>query len=273
MRSEGSRGRHRRVVVEFVGVPGAGKTTVALETVTALRRAGVTATVPTEVGRADAARTLLGGLLRVLLPRRAADRALWQLHLVRTIGGRARVVLQHAGLVRHVLRSQWGRPVPWRLRQHALRWWFAHAGRRAALRCGDRPGEVLVVDDGYLHRAATLHASEEQAPDAAAVTTYVDRLPPADLVVRLRVDPATCARRVEARGAWDHRPLDHDGRVRLLRHAGEALEIAVARARLRGWSVLEVDADGVRPEVVADRVAQHLLASRSHVRDGAGAVA
>lgn len=273
MRSDPSRDTRRRLVVEFVGAPGAGKTTLAAATVAGLRRTGAAALTPTDAARPDAARTRVGRAVRDLAPPRLAGPLLWWLHLARGWVGRGHVARRQPRLVRHVLASQWRRPVPWRLRRHALGWWFAHAGRRVAVRTGARPGEVLVVDDGFLHRAATLHASEHQRPDPGAVRAYVDLLAPADLVVHVRVPPGTCARRVAARGAWAHRPLDDRRRVDHVRHAAAALDVAVGRARETGWAVLEVDNDAVAPTVAAERVVQHVFALVHDRSTDAGVVA
>lgn len=264
------------VVIELVGIPGAGKTTLARRLVVDLAATGTSATTMTEAGRRRAARTRTGAAAR-RLPPRLASLLLWQRHLA---GGRAGAIAlcwRHPRLVVRVLATQWSRPgVPARLRAHVLRWWFAHAGRRAFLAGTARPGDVLVVDDGFVHRAATLHAGPGQPPRDDAVSAYVAAVPRPDLLVVVTADPPTCADRVRARGVWRHRPLDPVALAWHLVHAEQAVAAAVRTARDLGWDVLEVDNDGQALDAVAARLLRDVRARwdvpRSDDRPMAGVV-
>jgi thymidylate kinase len=231
----------RSVVIEFVGIPGCGKTTLARHLVAGLRAAGVSACTMTGAGRARAARTPLGTRLCAVAPPRWHRALLWQAYVG---AGRVHAISfarEHRRLLGHVLATQRGRRLPRRLRAHVLRWWLVHAGRRSFLAATAVPDDVLVVDDGFLHRAVTLHAGPSQAPVPEVVRQYVDLVPVPDLTVVVAADPETCAERIGRRGAWRHRPLGEAELRSFLANASRAVEHAVARARAAGWDVVEVD--------------------------------
>ncbi len=259
MRSEGSRHRGRpAVVIEFVGLPGSGKSSLCRELVRSLEQSGVDAAIPERAGPERIRhRTRVGRVLGV--PGRLGNAATW---LLFTAGGCAHlfgVLRQRPGLVRHVVLAQVGRPLPVALRWHILRWWFAQAGRRGLLARLARPGDVLVVDDGFAHRATTLHASQRERPDAVEVVRYLDRIPPPDLTIVVRSAVATCIDRARARGPWRHRPLSDVGLAAYVSNAAQVLAVAVRRARDHGWTLIEVENE--RPlAVVADELQHQVLA-------------
>jgi thymidylate kinase len=125
-----------------------------------------------------------------------------------------------------------------------LYWFVQLAGRRRFLARRPEPGEVLVVDDGFLHRSVALHASVDETPDLDAVARYVASIPVPDLVVAVRARPATCVRRIGERGLWRHRAgMSDEDLARYVEHADAVVEAAVAAAREQGWRVVEVDND------------------------------
>ena len=265
-------GTRPAAVIELVGTPGAGKTTLARRLVADLCAAGVPAVTMTEAARTRAARTRVAAVTG-RLPERLAGVVLWQRHLA---GARVHAVAlgwRRPALVRHVLGTQWRRPgVSWRLRGHALRWWFAHAGRSAFLAAAARPGDLLVVDDGFVHRAAGLHAAPGQPPSDTRVRRYVADVPAPDLLVVVTAAPGTCADRVRDRGPWRHRVLDAGELDRHLAHADRAVATAVAAARARGWDVIAVDNDGRDLDAVAAELCRAVLAWRGQAMAGASAV-
>jgi len=102
------------------------------------------------------------------------------------------------------------------------------------------------VDDGFLHRAVALHASAFVEPDLDAVGRYVDLLEEPSLVVYVRAGVEVCAARVRERGLWPHRTgWSEEDLDRYLANAALVVERAVARARERGWSVVDADNEAV----------------------------
>jgi hypothetical protein len=150
--------------------------------------------------------------------------------------------VERPALTRHVISGQRARPISAAMKRHTLYWWAQLAGRYRFLTRGPRACDVLVLDDGFLHRSVALHASHLDEPDPSAVRSYVDAIPAPDLVIRPVADRAVCERRVRARGIWRHsRSLSDEEVSRALRSAERAVELAVQRARARGCTVVEID--------------------------------
>jgi Ser/Thr protein kinase RdoA (MazF antagonist) len=160
--------------------------------------------------------------------------------------GALRLAHRHPGLVLHVVRSQRGRPPDADAgRRRVAYWFFRMAGAHLFLRRHGRAGEVLILDEGYVHRTVQLHSSAVEHPDPARITDYVAALPLTDLVVVVRAPVDQCQERVRHRGVW--RPLAHrspDEIDRFVANAHEAVRLATTAVRAAGRAVIEVDNAG-----------------------------
>jgi broad-specificity NMP kinase len=230
------------ITVEFVGTPGAGKTTLSNELVSLLKEEDIDASTVIGAAREHACRTVPGQAIVRLLPYALRRAFLWQLFYLLSILHIAPFTLQHFRLVRFVLRTQLARPLPMAAKRHVLFWFFQLAGRSRFLETTSRSREIVVVDDGFLHRSVHLNASHVEEPDAHRVRAYVDLAPTPDLVVFAVADRHACERRIRERGVWQHRRhLSPAELSRYVKNAEVVVGLAVQRARERGWTVLEVD--------------------------------
>jgi thymidylate kinase len=233
--------RGRPLIVEFVGTPGAGKTTLCNELVSLLQEDDIDASTIIGAAREHGLRTVAGQVIVRFMPHSFRRAFLWQLFYLLSILHIAPFTLEHFRLIWFVLRTQLGRPIPMAAKRHVLFWFFQLAGRSRFLGTTSREREMLVVDDGFLHRAVHLNASHVEEPDACQVTTYIDLAPKPDLVVFTVAGLDVCERRIRERGVWSHRRhLSSAELSRYLRNAELVLGLAVQRARERGWTVVEV---------------------------------
>ena len=125
-------------------------------------------------------------------------------------------------------------------------------GSYGFLRSEAAPDEVIVIDEGFVHRAVQLHASAVESPTGSRLAEYVAVLPRPDLVVHVHASSAACWGRVHARGAWarlSHRsPAEIE---RFVQHAHETVTLLRAELERQGWPVLEVDNDNEDPSEAA----------------------
>jgi hypothetical protein len=241
-------------VIEFLGTPGSGKTTMAAIAVDLLRDAGVDAARPVDAARASVARTPTGRVITRLAPRSLRRPLLWELFYVASSIDAVRSVRERAQLRRLVHDRQRRRPISPHLRRHVSYWFFQLCGRDRLLRRNGRPDSVLVVDDGFVHRAVALHASHLERPDPSAVAEYLALIPPPDLIVVPLADPGRCTQRVIDRGVWPHsRRLDQTELASYVRNAATAVDLVRERALALGWPVLEIpNGDRSLEEIRAD---------------------
>ena len=188
------------MLVECTGMVGAGKTTVAAELKQLLAEAGHTALSPAEAAQRCLARSRLGRVSARLTPARWRQRLMRRLLRVVEVCYRLLFAVMHPQLVWHVLRSQRHREIPWWHRRIIVGLFFEVAGRCAFFRNRLQPGEVVVFEEGFLHRAINLYAWEPKDLDANVVARYFALLPALDLAVIVRAPLDRCMQRASARG-------------------------------------------------------------------------
>ncbi len=229
-------------VIELAGPPGAGKTALLPTIQQACDAVGLRPYTVEEAARVFARRTLLGRVAS-RLPTVAARRALWAIYYWGSVLGALRLASRQRSLAGHVARTQWRRPAGADAGQRRVLYWFMRtAGAYAFLVRHGRPGEALIVDEGFVHRTVQLHSSAIERPDDAPVSAYIASVPRTDLVVIVHAPEHLCRQRVQARGVWqrlDHRsPAEID---RFVANAHRAIQIAAECVRSDDRAVVEID--------------------------------
>jgi hypothetical protein len=229
------------MIVEFVGTPGSGKTTLATALLALLEERQVAAANVVGAARRHVRRTPAGALLARGVPSSFRDPILWQAFYGLGVAHAVGFALEHPKLVRDAVRSQLRRGLPFRTRIHVL-YWFVHlCGRYRFLRATSSEHEVLVLDDGFMQRAVHLFASPFDQPDTTRIQAYVDLIPRPDLLVVAVAEWRECERRVRERGIWRHARHLSDAQLSLyFERAEQVVEVATRRAHERGWSVTEI---------------------------------
>jgi nucleoside-triphosphatase THEP1 len=271
--SQRDRGRAPRpVLVEFIGTPGSGKTTLSLRLIEELRREGATAGSVVGTARDHAARTRLGRLVRLAPMPLRRPMLWWTFYLLATWHALV-FALEHRTLVRDVIRMQYHRAIPGATKRHIVYWFVQLGGRYRFLRTTSRPGEVIVFDDGFLHRAVHLHASYAESPDVGQLAAYLERIPRPDVVVHASAACDVCEQRVVARGVWAHsRSLTQEQLGRYLVAADAVTRRAARHARERAWTVVDVATDG-EPGDVEEALAEAVATVARTARIGEGVCA
>jgi thymidylate kinase len=233
------------LIVELLGVPGAGKTTISQELVGLLGAHGVRADTIVSAGRSRAAASPVGRVLAVRRSSRARRALEWQLFSIGAALACVPFARAHRELTRRVVGDQLRRDLPLRLRVHIIRSFLRLGGRYRCITAMTGPTEALVLDDGFVHRAVQVHASAFEDVEAGRVGDYIGRVPAPDLVVFVTARVATCERRVRERGVWRHsRHLSPEQLSRYLRNAEIVVDTAADQVRRLGWNLVQIDNDG-----------------------------
>ncbi len=232
------------VIVEFIGAPGAGKTVLMPVVGAHFDRLGFQALSVLEAARPFAARTRIGKAVQSLAPGRPRRFLLWQVFYLFSFLHRQNFRRRNPALIGGTLAFQRQRPITAADRHHVLRWFIHLTGTYEFLSAYSRQDEVLVFDEGFVHRVVQLFASENEQPDPARVAAYLDLIPQPDLVIFPSASSATCERRVFERGVWERfRVKERDATSRFIANAHRVVTFAVGYIRSKGWTVIEVDND------------------------------
>jgi thymidylate kinase len=234
------------MIIEFIGAPGAGKTTLLPTVIHFFESRNYRAYTVVEAARPFARRTLAGKLVQRLAPAAWQQPLLWRVFYLHSLGHRLRFMAQHPRLMAQVLTSQRSRPAAADVRQRqVLPWLFHHMGTYEFLRQYARPDELLLFDEGFIHRVVQLFTSSAEKPVPTQIAAYIDLLPQPDLVIYVQASTAVCEQRIYERGLWQRAQHKEPDEVsQFVCHAHEAVELAVAHARSKQWLVLEVANDG-----------------------------
>ncbi|UCG25647.1 MAG: hypothetical protein JSW55_06565, partial [Chloroflexota bacterium] len=240
--------------------PGAGKTTLLPAAAEALAERGLTAYTVNEAARPFARRTWLGPAVARLAPERWRGPLLWQTFYRLSVLERIRFFAGNKRLLRLLLASQWRRPAAADARQRrVLYWYFRHAGYYEFLRNRAAPDEVLLFDEGFLHRVVQLFASVVERPEAQTIKPYLDLLPQPDLTIAIMAPAEVCVDRIYSRGLWnrfgDKTPEEVS---RFVSHSHRAVTLALNAAVEAGWPVLEIDNSAGDPAVAAAQLRERL---------------
>jgi thymidylate kinase len=231
------------LVVEFFGIPGAGKTTLLNTARAVFQEEGLRAYSVVEAARPFAQRTFSGKVVSLISPAHYRKQLLWQVFYYASLLGRLRFRSRHKQLIRYVSKSQKLRPVEAATRERRVLYWFHHLiGYYEFLISHAQPGEVLIWDDGFVHRAVHLHASRVETPDLVQVRSYLDLIPQPDVVIVPCTPIEVCEERIVQRGIWEH--FRNKSRAELrqyLTSANQVVSGTVDYLKTKGWLVIEVD--------------------------------
>jgi thymidylate kinase len=229
-------------VIELAGGPGAGKTTLLPLVVQALVGEGREPLEQALAGRKLAARTRPGRAVVRWTGGRNRDRALWLIYLayattlgIGLVASRPRLF---ASLAQQLRRPQEAMVSE----RHVVRWFIRSAGTERLFHRFGSVNEVLVADEGYVHRVVQLFTSAVERADNRAVRKYLAHVPKPDLLVVVDAPVDIAWERVRSRGIWARMSgLDEAAVYAFVRNATEAVWLAGDFAREENWQVMRVD--------------------------------
>ncbi len=229
------------VVVELIGMPASGKTTLVPAVRAACAAHGLVAGTTEELARSAVRNS--PGLARLSRHGPPALRSAieWGLFRVAGAAGIAAAIVGRPGWWR-ILANQRRRPVGADRRARRVAHWLLRLiGDHRFLRRRLPPDHALILDEGFAHRTVQLFTSPVERPDITQIARYVSMVPAPDLLVHIEVEPSTAIERLRDREPWPwlaRRPThDLDS---YLHHADAAIHATLDAARRRGWNIVVI---------------------------------
>lgn len=246
-------------VVEFISTPGAGKTTLLPTVKNFFAARGMRAWPLLEAARPFARRTPLGRLVGTYAPSSLRGPLLWQVFHYSSRLRQAAFHRENRELMDSLLRFQHERPISRADRGHVLRWFLNLTGQYQFFKEYAQPNDVLILDEGFVHRVVQLFASESENPLEIRIRSYLNLIPLPSLVIHPQASLETCLQRVHRRGLWERFQGRGDEAVaQFMGHAHTIVNLAVGHAIAKGWPVIQVDNEDGSPQDAARRLEQDL---------------
>lgn len=229
------------MIVEFIGTPGAGKTTLLPVVSSYLSERGYKASSVLDAARPFAARTLSGKAAQKIFPVRFLKPVLWQIFYLYSYFHRRKFLRNHPTLMNTVRLHQEERPITEDDLKHVMRWFVHLTGYYQFFLDIMQADDVVIYDEGFVHRVVQLFASENEKPDLALVANYLDLIPKPDLVVFTNTPVEICEERVFKRGVWERfEKKGPEATSTFISHASEVVNFSASYLRERGWNLIEV---------------------------------
>jgi thymidylate kinase len=238
------------MIIEFTGVPGAGKSTMALVVRQVLCDLGLKAMLVPEASRCCLMRAPLGRVIRLVTPPRWQERVIWGVFRRLLLLYKIEFAVRNRTLVWRVLGELARRQLSWRDKRSIMRWFFRDGGYYRYFLDRLQPEEALILDEGLVHRATSLYTSASEDPSPLEVTGYVKLLPRSDLVIWVQAPLDICAARVSSRG-MSKRYLGED-LAPFLNNSAKTIDIALQGIRDIGWDTVVTRSDGKLEACAAD---------------------
>jgi thymidylate kinase len=139
---------------------------------------------------------------------------------------------------------QVSRPISWAHRRLAIHRFLTKIGRfRMARRCLARHC-ALIFGEGLMQRIIALFVSERERPTDKQIGWYLNGVPRSDLLIHIHAKADVCVERYHSRTRVTPVRLQGKGQEAIasfITHAAFAAERAAACAKAQGWAVIELD--------------------------------
>lgn len=231
------------MIVDFIGAPGAGKSTLKHTVVDFFNRRGISANLVKQAGKETVRISILGRFITHATPRSLHAPFLWRTFYPLSVASRIPFIIRHQELIRLIVQTQSKRPKGAEIHQRRVISRFMQMiGFYEFLVHRCKPGEVLVFDEGFIHRVILLFASEVETPDPVMIRRYIDLIPKTDLLVYTVAPPEVCKKRILDRGLWGWSREKTDEQIeRFIDNAIHTVEIAVDYVRKKDWPLVIID--------------------------------
>jgi thymidylate kinase len=247
------------MIVEFIGTPGAGKTTLVPVVSTYFKENGYQAYSVLDAARPFAKRTFAGKVVRKIFPESILKIILWQIFYISSYFNRRKFHQKNNALMEAFYHHQEKRPITPSDREHVIHWFVHLTGYYEFFKKFIQQNDVLIFDEGFVHRVVQLFASENEAPDFDLVASYLDLIPKPDLIIFTNTPTNICEERVFSRGVWERfREKDPADTSKFIHHSSEVVNFSAKYMREKGWNLIEVQNGHQEISIVAETLKNQL---------------
>lgn len=234
------------MIVEFIGTPGSGKTTILSTVSETFRERGMKPYTIVEAARPFANRTRLGKIISRLSPKSIHQPLLWQVFNFYNHIYQFHFILKNPQLIWEVHKSQRQRPNKEDLKkQRVIHWFYYLIGSYEFLKRYKRQGEVLIFEEGFIHRVVQFNASDVEEPNIERLKSYVKLIPQPDMVIFVSASPEVCEKRVFERGVWSfflHKTPEEISKFII--NSALIIDLTMNLIDNAGWNIIKINNSG-----------------------------
>lgn len=237
--------------VEFMGLPGSGKTTLWRESISLLQKRGRLAMGLEEAFCHCLLERVVDKRLRIIKPLPYLIRKNLLRHYSRLTETEAlaynRFMIEHPELAYCVFTALDERPSSAAERTMVGNWVYRSFSRYDIVDRNLGPEETVVLDEGFCNRAMSLFADHETLLDPDMIHRYAKAIPLPDLVFAIETEPERCLTRLSKReSGFPPRigdPTSEEKRT-FLANVDRCLQTVRETIERDGVEVIEIDNDG-----------------------------
>ena len=231
------------MIFEFLGTTGSGKSTLIPAVMQFLQTKNIKALSVTEAIHEYMGQSLTGRLVKLFVPRPYQKPVLWRIFSYGVVRWHSlKFMVKHSCLTWYVVTFQFRRPIPLPHRWLILRLFFNMVGQYAYFQNRLQSGQVIVFDEGFVHRTTHLFVSATEYPDVVRIEKYLSLIPRPEQIIFVKASPDQCLSRINRRGLQVRlRNLPADSVAIFVQHAARVVDVVSTYAKTAGWQIIEID--------------------------------
>jgi dephospho-CoA kinase len=222
------------MIIEFVGLPGSGKTTLYRRARQMLDNAGFQLWTPYRLWTNDVATLASPGHAR---KNGATPRKLSHMSRLSRVATRLQDLRANQALVGRVLARILSSKQPWKYKAYAARLFLTSLTDRCFAQRRSVPDEIVLFSEGVVHRGLSVFMHSSKAVNVEAIRHYVSAIPLPDVLIVLQADPNITLERTRARRNGSSRRMRLNSKSDMLE--GERIMSAII-SELRSYSSVQL---------------------------------